>query len=88
MTDVKQKEMTFIPAHSRAARGLLDITQEQLAAAAGVDVETIRRFERGDQRPYQSTLAKIREALERRGIQFTNGDSPGVRLVPENQIIQ
>ena len=88
MADVKQKEMKFIPAHSRAARGLLDITQEQLAAAAGVDVETIRRFERGDQRPYPTTLAKIREALERRGIEFTNGDSPGVRLRPENRIIQ
>ncbi len=50
--------------------------------------ETIRRFERGDQRPYQSTLAKIREALERRGIEFTNGDSPGVRLRPEHSILQ
>jgi transcriptional regulator with XRE-family HTH domain len=88
MTDVKPKESCFIAAHSRAARGLLDITQEQLAAAAGVDVETIRRFERGDQRPYQTTLAKIREALERRGIEFTNGGSPGVRLRPENSIIQ
>jgi len=88
MPDVKRKEFNFIPAHSRAARGLLDITQEQLAAAAGVDAETIRRFERGDQRPYQSTLAKIREALERRGIEFTNGDSPGVRLRPEHSILQ
>lgn len=87
MSDVKHKDPSFTPAHSRAARGLLDITQEQLAAAAGVDVETIRRFERGDQRPYQSTLAKIRDALERRGIEFTNGGSPGVKLRPENCII-
>lgn len=87
MSDVKQKELKFIAAHSRGARGLLDITQEQLAAAAGVDVETIRRFERGEQRPYASTLAKIRAALERRGIEFTNGDSPGVRLRPDSTVI-
>lgn len=34
------------------------------------------------------SLAKIREALERRSFEFTNGDSPGVRLRPENHSIQ
>ena len=83
------ERIKFIPAHSRAARDCMDITQEQLAAAAGVDVETIRRFRERRPAPISKQFpAKIREALERRGIQFTNGDSPGVRLVPESQVIQ
>ncbi len=70
-----------------AARGLLRITQAELAAAAGVAEITIFRFEAGQAEPQRANLEKIRTELERRGIEFTNGDSPpstgngiGVRL--------
>lgn len=70
-----------------AARELLGLTQTELAEAAGVSYMTIANFETGKHEPYQSTVEKIRGELERRGIEFTNGDSPssggqgmGVRL--------
>jgi transcriptional regulator with XRE-family HTH domain len=87
MSDVKDKKLRLLACHCRAARGMLNMTQRQLSEAAGVDEQTIRRFEKGEQHPHPTTLDKIKEAFERRGIEFTNGGSPGVRLRPENQII-
>lgn len=58
-----------------AARGLLRITQAELAAAAGLAEITIFRFEAGQAEPQRSSLDKIVSELERRGIEFTNGDS-------------
>jgi transcriptional regulator with XRE-family HTH domain len=70
-----------------AARELSGITQDELARALGLDGNTISRFESGLSEPHRSNLAKIQAELERRGIEFTNGDSPpragdgiGVRL--------
>ena len=63
-----------------AARGLLGITQAELAEAAGLSMETIFKFEAGKSYPYASSLAKIVGELERRGIEFTNGTGTGVRL--------
>jgi transcriptional regulator with XRE-family HTH domain len=64
----------------RAARGLIRWSQQELADAAGISIATIRLFEaeKGDQR--RSTLKLIRQALEAEGVEFTNGDQPGVRL--------
>ena len=66
----------------RAARGLLDWTQPELAAAADVGLSTVRDFEAGRRVPYAQSLAKITAALEAAGIAFipTNGGGPGVRL--------
>lgn len=63
-----------------AARGLLGITQAELAEAAGLSMETIFKFEAGKSYPYASSLEKILSELERRGIEFTNGSGSGVRL--------
>ena len=63
-----------------AARGLLGITQAELAEAAGLSMETIFKFEAGKSYPYASSLEKILSELERRGIEFTNGTGTGVRL--------
>ena len=64
----------------RAARGLLDWSQQQLADAAGVGVVTVRQFEAGKAEPRRATLAVIEQALQVAGVEFTNGDRPGVRL--------
>lgn len=79
--------MKFSGKQVAAARELLGITQPELATAAGVGLNTIVRFETGQAEPYQANLDKIRGELERRGIEFTNGNSPpmegegfGVRL--------
>jgi transcriptional regulator with XRE-family HTH domain len=70
------------PAQSRAARGLINWSQETLAARASVSVTTLRNFERGATVPVTNNLAAIRAALEAAGVQFIeeNGGGPGVRL--------
>lgn len=70
-----------------AARGLLKMTQAELAKAADVNPETLIRFENEQSIPRQGTIDAIRDALERRGITFTNGDRPGLYLDREKAII-
>lgn len=79
--------MKFSGKQVAAARELLGITQPELATSAGVGLNTVVRFETGQGEPYQASLEKIQAELERRGIEFTNGNSPppegegfGVRL--------
>jgi transcriptional regulator with XRE-family HTH domain len=67
-------------AQCRAARGLIDWSQQQLADAAGVGIVTVRQFEAGKGKPRRATLAVIEQALEAAGVEFTNGDRPGLRL--------
>lgn len=74
--------MKLIPKHTKAARGMLGMTQADLARAAGVDENTIQFFESGRTVPREETLLKIQEALERRGIILTNGDKPSVTFDP------
>lgn len=61
----------------KAARVKLGLDQEQLAKAAGVSATTISNFESGKATPYETTRLAIQEALEARGIVFTNGGLPG-----------
>lgn len=63
------------------------MTQDELATASGLDVVTISNFENGTRIPRRATIEAIRMALENRGIEFSNGDSPGVKLRPERAII-
>ncbi|SDE25513.1 Helix-turn-helix [Rhodospira trueperi] len=62
-------------------RAALDWTTRDLAAKAGVGVNTVTRFERGDD-TRAATEAAIRTALEAAGVVFIpeNGGGPGVRL--------
>ena len=68
------------PAQCRAARGLLDWTQQELADAARIGVATVRLFEGEVAESRQATLAVLRQAFEAAGVEFTNGEQPGVRL--------
>lgn len=72
--------MKISGAHVSAARDLLKITQEELALLTDVSRLTILRFEAGEGEPQRANLEKIQTELERRGIEFTNGDGIGVRL--------
>lgn len=68
--------MTINPAQSRAGRGLLDWSQQNLADAASVGLSTIRSFESGKRTPIANNLTAIRAALESAGVQFVSqGDS-------------
>lgn len=88
MDGVKNKKFVLTAAHCRSARGLLHLTQQQVAEAAGVSERTIQLFEAEERRPYRETLKRIQTAFERRGIEFLNGGSPGVRLHPERSMVQ
>lgn len=74
------RKMKIAGSQIKAARDLLGITQGELATAAGVGLNTINRFETGQVEPHRENLEKILAELERRGIEFTNGDGMGVRL--------
>ena len=63
------------------ARGALNWTSRDLAAAASVGINTVTRFENGRD-TLTSTAAKLRTALEAAGVEFIpeNGGGAGVRL--------
>jgi transcriptional regulator with XRE-family HTH domain len=69
-------------AQCRAARGLLDWSQQQLAEKAGVGIVTVRQLEAGGHEPRRATLDVIRRCFENSGVEFIaeNGGGPGVRL--------
>jgi DNA-binding transcriptional regulator YiaG len=75
----------LIAAQCRAARGLLNWSQDTLAEASKVGVSTVGDFERERRTPCNHLLRDIRSALESAGIEFIaeNGggpEGPGVRL--------
>jgi transcriptional regulator with XRE-family HTH domain len=66
----------------RAARAMARIEQADLARQANVSVETIKRLERtaGPVSANVQTVDAVMRVLEAAGIEFTNGDQPGVRM--------
>jgi len=68
------------PDQSRAARGLLDWSQAELAVRSNLSESTVRDFEKGRRVPSINNLAAIRRALEAAGVEFIDGKQPGVRL--------
>jgi transcriptional regulator with XRE-family HTH domain len=75
---------TVIPAQVRAARGLLNWTQEKLATDAGIALSSIREIENEKRAAEPGTLASVRRSLEKAGVEFVAGTAdqggPGVRL--------
>ena len=69
-------------AQCRAARGLLDWSQQELADRAGLGIVTIRQIEADITDPRRATLAVLKQAFERAGIEFIdeNGGGAGVRI--------
>ena len=74
-------------AQCRAARGLLDWSQQDLAGQAGIGIVTVRQIEAGVSDPRRATLVVVRQAFEKAGIDFIdeNGGGPGVRLRKRQQ---
>ena len=66
----------------RAARALVRWDQRQLAEAASVSLPTVKRLEArpGILIAHAATVIAIRHALEVAGVEFTNGERPGVRF--------
>ncbi len=72
--------MTLSPAQCRAARALLNWSQEDLVAKSKISKKTIADFESGATTPHTQTLNRILLAFEAAGIEFLNSKAPGVRL--------
>jgi transcriptional regulator with XRE-family HTH domain len=63
----------------RMARAAVGWGVRELAKKAGVTANTVTRIENGADAK-QSTMDRLQHALEAAGIEFTNGDQPGVRF--------
>lgn len=68
------------PEQCRAARALLDWTQQELASRAKVGLSTLRNFERGASSLIENNLAAVRTALEKGGAILADDGSSGVAL--------
>jgi len=71
--------MIILPVQCRMARAALGLGVRELAAAAKVSIDTVARFERGEELK-ERTVDALQRALELAGVEFTNGEQPGVRL--------
>ena len=73
--------MIFLAVQCRMARAALGWGVRDLAAAAKVSIDTVARFERGEELK-ERTIEAIQRALEAGGIEFidANGGSVGVLL--------
>lgn len=65
----------------RAARGLLNLSQKELAHKSGLSVNSLNNIERDVGSPRVDSMHAIRDALLREGIEFLERD--GVRLAGE-----
>ncbi|MBP33033.1 helix-turn-helix transcriptional regulator [Methylobacterium sp.] len=69
------------PGQCRAARALLNLSQKQLADAAGVSLRTVQGFERGDRTLHRLAMNAIERVLNDKGIVLiTQTDWIGVKL--------
>jgi transcriptional regulator with XRE-family HTH domain len=79
-------DLLMEPMQCRAARGLLRWTQDELSRKAGVSGTTIRGFETEQTTPNPATLTVLQLAFEKAGVEFLDGDNPGVRMKrPKNR---
>lgn len=73
--------MFIQPEQIRAARAMLDWSQQDLADAAGVSKDTVKNYELSHNKPNSKTLAAIEGALATAGIEFLSDG--GVRPLRE-----
>ncbi len=76
--DINEVCMTITTAQIRAARGLLNWNQSELADRTGISATTIGTIEKGVTHPREDTIHAIQRVLEKSGVEFL-GDY-GVRL--------
>jgi len=71
------------PWQIRAARALLDWSQQELADQAIISLNAVTRMERGAVDPRTSTTSAVEKALIKGGVEFIAADhkGEGVRLI-------
>jgi ribosome-binding protein aMBF1 (putative translation factor) len=71
------------PEQSRAARGWLGWSQDDLAKRARVSLSTVRDFEKARHMPIAATLEAMRRAIEGAGVHLTfaaDGSPEGISV--------
>ena len=73
------------PEQSRAARGWLDWTQQDLAERASVSLSTVRDFEKGRRTPIANNLEALRRAIDAAGVQLVlrQGRPVGIAIMAD-----
>jgi hypothetical protein len=79
---LQEENKPLLSAQIRAARGLIGWSAVELSRGSSVSLRTIQRAEQAesDMKLTMANNVAIRRALEAAGVEFTNGDQPGVRL--------
>jgi transcriptional regulator with XRE-family HTH domain len=72
----------------KAARAWLDISQQDLAAETMVARRAIQEFELGNREPQPRTLRDLREALEKRGIEFLFVEGRAVGIAASDRALK
>jgi transcriptional regulator with XRE-family HTH domain len=83
--DQDARQMILTPALCRAARGLVDWTQSELAERSQVSRSTIRDFEGSRHDIHRATAAQIRHAFEAGGVVFVNLEGYGLGVCMNTQ---
>ncbi len=74
-------DTVITPPLARAARGLLNWQQSDLAKKAGLSLTAVKNFEGGRKRPHTKTTQALQNAFEAQGVEFPL--SGGVRQVED-----
>ncbi len=90
MTQNNNFDLGVSPAQCRAARGLLNWSQEHLASITKLSRSTIAGFERGERDPTRANVEMLRRIFEDAGVQIIpeNGGGVGVRFRDRHQEIK
>jgi transcriptional regulator with XRE-family HTH domain len=72
-------DVRLSPEQSRAARQLLNWSRIRLGGRSNLSENAIRDFEDGRRVLSANDLTAIQRALEAAGVEFSNGERPGVR---------
>jgi DNA-binding XRE family transcriptional regulator len=80
-------ERAAFAAKVRAARAVLDLSQDQLAKKIGLTQKSIHRIEQGSVQPTLRTIVKIQRFWAEQGISFENLRNGGFRLAVESHVL-
>jgi transcriptional regulator with XRE-family HTH domain len=69
----------------RMARAALQMSVRDLAEAAKVATGTVVRMEAGEELK-ERTVEAMQRAFEERGVEFINGDAPGLRVHSKSKV--
>ena len=74
------------PLRCRAARGLIGLTRNELASAVGIPLAKIVTYEIGVMTLSETDCSALQRVLELGGVEFLDGEQPGVRLRRANEL--